>query len=304
MRRNELTILLSLVVAGMIAAFWLVVISPKRDEAASLKQDTDGLQSSLEQAQQAAAAGEQAREEFEVNYRRLVVLGKAVPADGDQAGLLVQLQRLADRSGVEFQSIDLTSSTQSASTPTTPPSSSESSVSPIPPVTPPTGTAEDTTPAASTSTAAATEAVAATLPIGASVGPAGLPVMPYNLKFTGDFFQIANFLESLDEMVHMPHGEVDVTGRLLTVDGFALAPEKSAAGASLSAIPTLTASLSVTTYLTPADQGITAGATLSGPAPATSAPATPTPASSTTTTPAATTTPSAAPTSSAPAPTP
>ena len=64
------------------------------------------------------------------------------------------------------------------------------------------------------------------------MGPAGLPVMPYNLKFTGDFFQIANFLESLDEMVHMPHGEVDVTGRLLTVDGFALAPEQSAAWSS------------------------------------------------------------------------
>ena len=225
------------------------------------------------------------------------MLGKAVPADGDQAGLLVQLQRLADRSGVEFQSIDLTSSAQSASTPTTPPSSSDSE-SPTPPVTPSTGTAEDTaTPAASTSTAAATEAAAATLPIGASVGPAGLPVMPYSLKFTGDFFQIADFLESLDEMVHMPHGEVDVTGRLLTVDGFALAPEQSAAGASLSATPTLTADLSVTTYLTPADQGITAGATPSGPAPATPAPVTPTPASSTTTT-------ATAPTSSAPAPTP
>jgi Tfp pilus assembly protein PilO len=61
MRRTELTIILSVAVAGLIAAFWLVVISPKRDEAASLKQDTDGLQSSVEQAQQAAAAGEQAR---------------------------------------------------------------------------------------------------------------------------------------------------------------------------------------------------------------------------------------------------
>ncbi len=191
------------------------------------------------------------------------MLGKAVPADGDQAGLLVQLQRLADRSGVEFQSIDLTSNAQSASAATTPSSGAGSSESPTPPVTPSADTAED---------AAArpppfrpprrTEAAAATLPIGASVGPAGLPVMPYSLKFTGDFFQIANFLESLDELVHMPHGEVDVTGRLLTVDGFALAPEQSAAGASLSATPTLSADLSVTTYLTPADQGITAGATL------------------------------------------
>ncbi len=293
MRRTELTILLSVAVAGLIAAFWLVVISPKRDEAASLKQDIDGLQSSVEQAQQAAAAGEQAREDFEVNYRTLVVLGKAVPADGDQAGLLVQLQRLADRAGVGFQSIDLTSSAESASTPATPPSSP--SVSPVPPVTPPTGTAEDAaTTTASTSAAAPTEAAAATVPIGAAVGPAGLPAMPYNLTFTGDFFQIANFLESLDELVHMPRGEVDVTGRLLTVDGFALAPEETAGGASLSAIPTLTANLAVTTYLTPADQGITAGATLGGPAPV----------SSTTTTPAATTSPSVAPTSSAPAPTP
>jgi Tfp pilus assembly protein PilO len=298
MRRTELNILLSLVVIGMIAAFWLVVISPKRDEAASLKRDIDGLRSSLAQAQQEAAAGEQAREDFGVNYRRLVVLGKAVPADGDQAGLLVQLQRLADRSGVRFQSIDLTSSAQSATTSTTPPSTSGSSASPTPPPTPP-ATGEDAAiPAASTSTAAPTEAAAATLPIGASVGPAGLPVMPYNLKFTGDFFQIANFLDSLDDMVHMPQGKVDVTGRLLTVDGFALAPEQTAAGASLSATPTLTANLSVTTYLTPADQGITAGATLSGQAPATPAPVAPTPASGTTTTP------STAPTESAPAPTP
>ena len=109
------------------------------------------------------------------------------------------------------------------------------------------------------------------------MGPAGLPVMPYDLKFTGDFFQIADFLESLDGMVHMPHGEVDVTGRLLTVDGFALAPTAERGRSEPRARSRrLTADLSVTTYLTPADQGITAGATPSGPAPAT-----PTPASTT-----------------------
>ena len=295
MRRNELTIVISVAVIAMIAGFWLLVISPKRDEAASLKNDIDGLQASLAQAQDTAAAGEQAREDYPVNYRSLVVLGKAVPADGDQAGLLVQVQRLADRSGVDFRSIDLTESAAGASTPTAP-SSSDTSVSPIPPETPSTGSTEDTTNVAATTPAPATEAAAATLPIGASVGPAGLPVMPYSLTFTGDFFQIAAFLESLDKMVQMPHGEVDVTGRLLTVDGFALAPPKSAGGASSGASSTLVASLAVTTYLTPADQGVTAGATSSGPAPVTST-ATPTPASSTTTT-------AEAPTSSAPAPTP
>jgi Tfp pilus assembly protein PilO len=295
MRRNELTIAVSVAVIAMIAGFWLLVISPKRDEAASLKGDIEGLQGSLAQAQETAAAGRQAREEFPVNYRSLVVLGKAVPADGDQAGLLVQVQRLADRSGVDFRSIDLAEGSGESTTPA-PATAGSSGVSPIPPETPSTGTTEDTTNVAATTPAPATEAAAAALPIGASVGPAGLPVMPYSLTFTGDFFQIAAFLESLDKMVQMPHGEVDVTGRLLTVDGFALAPPKSAGGASSGATSTLVASLAVTTYLTPADQGVTAGATSSGPALVTST-ATPTPASSTTTT-------AEAPTSSAPPPTP
>ena len=181
----------------MLAAFWLVVLSPKRErgrkpEAGHRRSSS----SSLEQAQQAAAAGEQAREDFPVDYRRLVVLGKAVPADGDQAGLLVQLQRLADRSGVGFQSIDLSRPARRA-----PPrrrlhrqlrlvgvaDTAGHAPAELPRMPPPRRLH---------ATAAPTEAAAATLPIGASVGPAGLPVMPYDLKFTGDFFQIADFLKS------------------------------------------------------------------------------------------------------------
>ena len=36
-----------------------------------------------------------------------------------------------------------------------------------------------------------TEAAASLMPLGASIGPAGLAVMPYNLIFNGTFFQIA-----------------------------------------------------------------------------------------------------------------
>jgi hypothetical protein len=63
-----------------------------------------------------------------------------------------------------------------------------------------------------------------------------------------------------------------VDGRLLTVDAFTLAPIETQLGTvqALNPVPTLTAALSVTTYLTPADEGITAGATPGGPAPATS----------------------------------
>jgi DNA segregation ATPase FtsK/SpoIIIE, S-DNA-T family len=291
MRRNELTIVLALVVIGLVAAFWMVVLGPKRDRAASLKEDVDALHSQLAEAQQAATAGAQARKSFPVDYRKLVVLGKAVPEDGDQASLLVQLQRLADRSGVGFQSIDLADAAGSASTPVPAPSAPTSS--PTTSSTPTSSTSTTTASAPGSTdavppepTADATEASAATLPIGASVGPAGLPVMPYDLKFTGQFFQIADFLKSLDAMVHTRHGAVNVHGRLLTVDAFTLAPIQAPTD-SVSVLPTLTADLSVTTYLTPADQGVAGGATPTGPAPATTTPAattgttaTPTPASS------------------------
>ena len=104
----------------MIAAFWLVAVSPKRERAASLGEEVGQLRSQLEQAEQAAAAGEQERKSFPIDYRRLVVLGKAVPEDGDQGSLLVQLQQLSDRAGVRFQALELSASSGST-TSTAPP---------------------------------------------------------------------------------------------------------------------------------------------------------------------------------------
>jgi Tfp pilus assembly protein PilO len=88
--------------------------------------------------------------------------------------------------------------------------------------------------------------------------------MPYDLKFTGNYFQIADFLERVDGLVHTRGSRVEVRGRLLTVDAFSLQPLQSAAG-NVGPVPKLTAEFAVTTYLTPADQGITAGATPTGP---------------------------------------
>jgi hypothetical protein len=108
--------------------------------------------------------------------------------------------------------------------------------------------------------------------------------MPYDLTFTGGFFEIADFMKHLNGMVGLRHDAVDVNGRLITVDAFTLAPVQTETQ-GLSPVPTLTADLAVTTYLTPADQGILAGASPSGPVPATT-----TPASTSTTTPDTTST--------------
>jgi len=87
--------------------------------------------------------------------------------------------------------------------------------------------------------------------------------MDYDLNFTGEFFQIADFMQRVDSMVHTRGGLVDVRGRLLTVNGFTLEPSDSTGSLTN---PVLTAELHVTSYLTPADQGLTAGATPTGPA--------------------------------------
>jgi hypothetical protein len=94
--------------------------------------------------------------------------------------------------------------------------------------------------------------------------------MPYTLNFTGDFFHVADFIHGLDNLVKTTNAKVSVDGRLLTVNSFSLAPSEEG-------FPKLAATFSVTTYLTPPEQGLTGGATPSGPAPT----ATATPASST-----------------------
>lgn len=222
-----------LIIAAVATAFWIMALSPKREEATKLDAKIETLEGSLAQHQAEASTALEARKVFPAEYQRLVVLGKAVPGDDDTASLLVQVNRIADRDRVRFQNLQLT-----------PGSGSEA-----PPVAPASGT-EPTSP---------TEAAAALLPLGATIGPAGLGVMPYTLTFEGTFVQIADFIKGLDDLVKTRNEDVTVDGRLITVDGFSL---KSAQEAGF---PYLEATFAVTTFLTPPSQGLTAGASPTGP---------------------------------------
>jgi len=102
--------------------------------------------------------------------------------------------------------------------------------------------------------------------------------MPYELQFSGTFFQIANFLAGLDRLVKTENQNVAVDGRLITVDGFSFS-QNTATG-----FPALQADLYVTTYVTPAGQGLTGGASPAAPAPIGTADATTTSTTTSTTT--------------------
>jgi Tfp pilus assembly protein PilO len=259
MSASNRTIVSILVVAALAVGFWMLALGPKREEANELSDQAGQLQVALSEAQTKAAAAEAARREFPADYRQLVVLGQAVPAGDETASLLVELHTVAATSKVRFDSIQLEGKGESSA-------SATASTAPAPAPTAPSGSSSSAVP--TSSTVPPTEAAASLLPLGASIGPAGLGVMPYTLTFSGDFFQIANFIGGVDSLVHTgAKPSVAVDGRLVTLDGFALSTNtKSEAGESAAA---LNADFAVTTYVTPPSQGVTAGATSSAPAPVT-----------------------------------
>jgi Tfp pilus assembly protein PilO len=275
MKATDRTVIAGLAIAGLLAAFWFVVLSPKREEAAKLQDDVTKLETSVSQQEQLAAAAELAQDDFDSNYRRLVVLGKAAPEEEDTSSLFVQLEEISKRSHVDLRAIAL--SEDASASAATAPAAAQTTADGAQPAE---GDAGAAAPVATDPAAPATEAVAAALPIGATVGPAGLPVMPYKLSLNGTFFELADFLTGLDALVQSHDGAPAVQGRLMTIDGFTLGPDES------EPLPALSASLVVTTYVTPADQGLTAGATPGGPPAEVPTAATPTPASTTTPAPA------------------
>ena len=283
MKSSDRNIFVGVAMVGMLAALWLLAISPKRAEVAQLDDDIATIQASIDEQSQLIVAGERAKKSYRDDYQSLVVLGKAVPGDDDAASLIEQTQQIADRTEIDFRSIVLGAASgdapaapaPAAAPPATPTPAEATEGAPATEAPATEAPASGVPAAAATTPATPTEAAASLLPIGATVGTAGLPVMPYELTFRGDFFQVADFIAGLDSMVRTKADGIGVDGRLLTVDGFTLE------GDQVDGFPQLLVSMQVTSYVAPADQGLVGGATAEAPAafPATtetSAPVTPT----------------------------
>jgi hypothetical protein len=241
MTASNRVIVAMVIVAALAVGFWMLLLSPKRSEIAKLDNEVTQQRESLSLHLEEAQRGREAEQVFPQEYQQLVVLGKAAPADDDTASLLVQLDRIAGRAHLRFQTFELSATgegTTSEEAPAEVPAEGEGSASP-------------------------TEVAASTLPLGASIGPAGLAVMPYRLTFEGSFFHIADFIDGLDSLVETQNAKVEVSGRLITVNGFSLKPDENRG------LPYLTGEFTVTTFLVPPAQGVTGGATPTSPEPST-----------------------------------
>ena len=267
MKGTDRTILIVLPLIALAIGFYLLVLSPKQKEAGELQEQVDSLQSEVTLAEEQITIAEAARASFGESYSDLVELGVAVPEDDDQATLIHDLSAVGAKNKLNFQSFQVDGEAEVEAAPA---ESTTSTATGTPPAEGSTTATDSATASSTTATAApaatavpATEATAATLPIGATVGPAGLPVTPYKLEYFGQFFDVANLFADLDSKVEVTDAGTNPVshGRLMTVDGFALAADP------VKGFPSVAAEIAVTTYMVPADQGISAGASPAGPAP-------------------------------------
>jgi hypothetical protein len=287
--RRDTYILAAVAVVGVMAAFWMLALAPKRKELSSLDKDIATAQQSLDQAKQEKVkfAGDQVA--FPRLYASLGRLGKAVPPDEDVPSLLVQLNHAAAKADVNFHAVELkpdlaekieqaaADAAQSASSATataTPPAegaaagatgaqgaqASGGSAAPAGQAgaAPAGGAAAPAAPAGGAASASASSSAAA--PAAGTTSSPGAPdpaaaafkVLPFEYKFRGDFFKLEELIHNMTRLVERRNQELAVTGRLITIQGFALKRGQI--------------TVLATTYMLPADQGLFAGATPQGPA--------------------------------------
>lgn len=226
MTRNTKMLVAVVAVLGAMAAYWMLILAPKREQLTKLDTDVAAAQAGLAQSEAMLKTYEKAHGGYRANYATVVRLGKAVPVDDDVRSLVVQLDSAAERSGVDFKRISVGQGGGAAGGPTQ----------------------------------AAPTAGAGTPPPGAvSVGAAGFTAMPFSFAFDGPFDNLSTFFARLERFVSVSNQQINVTGRLLRLESLTLKP----AGEDFREIR---AEIGASSYLLPSTQGATGGATPTGPA--------------------------------------
>lgn len=228
MTARDRTVLTVVVIVGAIAGAWFLAIQPKRAQASKLQSDISSVQAQLDTARSTVTAGQAAKSQFARSYTTMARLGEAVPSDDEVPSLIVQVQSAATASGVDFGALALV------------PGGSSGAAAPSGPGAVGTG-------------------ALATTPPGVTVGAAGFPTEPFTFTFSGNFFHLSDFFGRLQRFVTATNQRISVRGRLISLNAINLGPGPQG-------YPQITATVSATTYLLPASQGVQAGATPAGPA--------------------------------------
>ena len=295
--RKIISILVPLLLVG---CYWFLVLAPKRAESQKVTQELSKAQTARDAAEQQVTQLNAAKASFASDYAAVIRLGKAAPTTVDMPSLLLQLDRAARGTGIEIDNFKPgTVAGEAAANPTpnataTPPGGGANPASSSTPAegmpaekAQETGSAVSSANSKEQANADQASAVGSSEPTTAPTSAPGLVSVPLAFTVRGDYFGLSDFFHRMKRFVRVVNDQIVVRGRLMTVESFSFAKvDPQTKG--------LKADVMATIYLTPPDQGTSAGATPAGPSASTgAAPSTPAPSSSTSSssTPTATATP-------------
>jgi Tfp pilus assembly protein PilO len=92
-------------VLAVLAATWIMVVSPERKKASELDAQVSAAQTQLSSAEGQLANARAAQAQYASAYASIVSLGKAVPASQEVPSLIYQLAQASNNKKVEFASI-------------------------------------------------------------------------------------------------------------------------------------------------------------------------------------------------------
>ena len=265
-------ILMIIVPVVVVLGYWFLLLTPKREAASVAAETLATEQAQLAEAQAQQSTVRTAKTNFARDYAAVVALGKAIPTSVDMPSLLVQLEEAAQGTGIALDGVTMGERTAAAEAP--PSATAPTPGAPDPgassPPTAPSGQPAQSAPGAAAGTAQEAADTASTPP--PTADPTGtatttapttgaLESVSLEFKFTGDFFELADFFHRMKRFVYVKGEDVRVRGRLMTIDGVEYTTDADT-------FPALAATVQATVYLTPKAEGVTAGATPAGPQPA------------------------------------
>jgi len=105
MTTRDRLVLMVVVVLGILAAGWMLGVSPEREKAAKLQSEENAAQTTLATAQSQLAEAQGAQAQYSTAYAAVIKLGKAVPAEEQVPSLVYELDQASNQKDVEFNSI-------------------------------------------------------------------------------------------------------------------------------------------------------------------------------------------------------
>jgi Tfp pilus assembly protein PilO len=272
-------ILLILLPVVLLIAYWFVLLSPKRADLNTARDDQAAAEQQRDAAVALASQLEKARRSFAADYAAVVRLGKAIPAVIDQPSLLVQLDRAANGTHIDLDSVTFGErSAATVATSAAPSTGTTGATGATGPAAAAGGAPAQTAPgqavesagntanqanqagaAAGGATDTTVTTTAGATPAAAATAPGGLEQVPVTFNFTGTYFDLADFFHRLKRFVYVANNQIFVRGRLIRIDTVSFTP-----GLPTSGTTDIAATVGGTVFLSPKGD-LTGGATAAGP---------------------------------------